>query len=257
MLGEAKPAAFHSVMAPGLLRAVMAFVAILASPSAHADPLQPDFSQEVWAGADVASHVWLTYTGVTVAPYGGIFADGLRIRTAAGYGEYRYSGERDAQPRSFAAQTVFTDVLVGYLKRLGPLTAKAFVGAAAIEHDIKPNDPENPVRGLAYGPKAVGELWLNMGQSAWSSLDLSWTSAHQTYAGRVRTGYHVLQGVSLGVEARVDGNELDKDTRGGLFVRYDWTGGEVSLAGGVAGRFLENATDVTDPYATFNWLMQY
>ncbi len=58
-------------------------------------------------------------------------------------------------------------------------------------------------------------------------------------------------------EARVDGNELDKDARGGLFVRYDWKGGEVSLAGGVSGRFFENASDMTDPYATLNWLMQY
>ncbi len=257
MLGEAKPAAFHSAMALGILRAVTAVMLILASPSARADPQQLRFSQEIWAGADTASHVWLVYTGATIAPYGGIFTDGLRLRAAAGYGEYSYSGERDAQLRSFAARTVFTDVLVGYLKRLGPLTAKAFVGATAIEHDISPNDPENPVSGLAYGPKAVGELWLNMGANAWSSVDANWTSAHQTYAGRVRTGYRILEGVSLGAEARVDGNALDKDMRGGLFVRYEWVGGEVSLAGGVAGRFLENATDMTDPYVTLNWLMQY
>jgi len=71
---------------------------------------------------------------------------------------------------------------------LGPLTAKGFVGIAAIEHDVRPHDPQNPVQGRAYGPKAVVELWLNMGEGAWSSLDASWTSAHETYADRVRTG---------------------------------------------------------------------
>jgi Cellulose biosynthesis protein BcsS len=143
------------------------------------------------------------------------------------------------------------------LKRLGPLTAKAFIGASAIEHDVRPLDPENPVQGVAYGPKAVVEPWLNMGSAAWSSLDVNWTSAHQTYAGRARAGYRLFDDVSVGAEARIDGNELDKDARGGLFVRYAWTGGEVSLAGGVSGRFLEDARDMTDPYATLTWLVQY
>ena len=96
-----------------------------------------------------------------------------------------------------------------------------------------------------------------MGSSAWSSLDASWTSAHDTFAGRVRSGYMVFQDVSLGVEARINGNALDKDARGGLFVRYAWTGGEVSLAGGLAGRFFDDARDMRDPYATVNWLLQY
>ena len=47
---------------------------------------------------------------------------------------------------SFNADTALAEASVGYLKRLGPLTAKAFVGAAAIEHDIEPVDPEKPVQ---------------------------------------------------------------------------------------------------------------
>jgi hypothetical protein len=42
-----------------------------------------------------------------------------------------------------------------------------------------------------------------------------------------------------------------------LFVRYAWEGGEISLAGGVSGRFFEDAQDMTDPYATMTWLVQY
>lgn len=195
--------------------AVSALLALI-PPCARADPLQPYFAHEVWAGVDAASHVWLAYTGVTLAPYSDMFSDGLRLRTAAGCGGYTYSGVRAGQMRSFEAETIFTDALVGYLKRLGPLTAKAFVGAAAIEHRIHPLDLQNPVRGLDYGPKAVAELWLNLGASAWSSLDLSWTSAHQTYAGRVRAGYCVFDTVTFGAEGRVDGNALDKDARAGL-----------------------------------------
>ena len=44
---------------------------------------------------------------------------------------------------AFTAETAFGEALVGYLKRLGPLTAKAFVGVAAIEH-------ERTVHGAAF-----------------------------------------------------------------------------------------------------------
>jgi hypothetical protein len=96
-----------------------------------------------------------------------------------------------------------------------------------------------------------------MEDSAWSSLDATWTSAHETYAGRFRSGYRLFDDVSVGLEARVDGNELDKEAPRGMFVRYAWHGGEISLAGGVAGRFFEDANNMHDPYATLYWLMQY
>ena len=146
-----------------------------------------------------------------------------------------------ASSSSFTAETAFAEALVGYLKRFGPLTAKAFVGVAAIEHDITPLDPENPVQGQEFGPKLAAEFWLNMGTSAWSSLDLSWTSAHQTSAARMRTGYRVFGDVSLGLEGGLNANDLGEDARAGLFARYAWNGGEFSLAGGFSGRFLEEA----------------
>jgi Cellulose biosynthesis protein BcsS len=256
MLGETTTAALVRSVAP--CRAAAATAILLFSFTfAHADPDDTPAWREVWAGADVTSHVWLVYSGVTIAPYSDMFSDGLRLRSAAGYGGYTYTGNRGTQVQGFKANTQFADFLVGYLKRLGPLTAKAFVGVSSIRHDVRPYDAANPVQGLAIGPKGVAELWLNMGSDAWSSLDASWTSAHQTYSGRLRSGYRIVGDLSLGAEARIDGNALDRDARGGLFVRYAWTGGEVSLAGGVSGRFLEDARDVRDGYATANWLMQY
>lgn len=132
-----------------------------------------------------------------------MFDDGLRLRFAGGYGGdthegYRHAGHK-AELASFKGRMTFADILVGYLKRFGPLTSKGFVGASAIRHDITPLDPSNPLQGLDYGPKVVLELWLNMGSDAWSSVDLNWTSAHQTYASRVRTGYRVLDEVSVGL----------------------------------------------------------
>jgi hypothetical protein len=241
--------------------AAAAYAAILvilqASTPAVADP-QPSYGwREIWAGADASSHTWLIYSGATVAPYSDIFSNGLRLRIAGGYGGYSYTGERRGQLQSFEAETAYAEALVGYLQRFGPLTAKAFVGLAAIEHDVTPLDPENSVQGQELGPKVVTEFWVNIGSSGWSSLDLSWTSAHQTAAARTRAGYRVLGDLSLGVEAGLNSNDLGEDARGGLFARYAWNGGEFSLAGGFAGRFLEDAQSLEDPYATVNWLTQF
>ena len=278
MLGEATKAALSSAVAYQVMVAMVAFFLLMPLRAYAEDPPiqvyaeDPPLSvyaedpapygwREVWAGADVSSNVWLLYSGLTVAPYCHMFDDGLRLRIASGYGGYSYEGFRreglTAKLTSFNARTAFTDVLIGYLKRFGPLTAKGFLGTSLIGHQVVPLDTTNLVQGIDYGPKVVVELWLNMGSDAWQSFDLNWTSAHHTYAGRVRNGYRVLDELSVGVEARIDGNALDKDARGGAFVRYEWQGGEVTIAGGVAGQFFRDAKSMTSPYATATWLIQY
>jgi hypothetical protein len=251
------PALPPNIKSPAVATTVAIMSPLFLSAAATADPATPPGWREIWSGADVSGHVWLLYSGATVAPYSNIFDDGLRLRVAGGYGGYTYAGERRSQLVSFTAETAFAEALVGYLKRFGPLTAKAFVGVAAIEHDIAPLDPENPVQGQAFGPKLAAEFWLNMGTSAWSSIDLSWTSAHQTSAARMRTAYRVYGDISLGLEGGLNANDLGEDVRAGLFGRYAWNGGEVSLAAGFAGRFLEEAQSLQDPYATVNLLTQF
>jgi hypothetical protein len=239
----------------------------------------------VWAGADISTDVWLLYSGVTVAPQSHIHGDGVRFRAVAGYGQYRYS---DTIPSGagvraeFHAETHFADLLAGYQARFGELTAKAFAGLSVVGHDIEPLDSETVVVGSESGVKGIVELWLNMGPSAWGSLDLAWSSAHDTRSVRLRAGYRVLPTVSLGLEAglnvdaqgecRMEGGgggcratydsrdaaSLLDYGRAGLFTRYEWAGGEASLsAGALGGSFQgEGASDV-DPYVTFTWITQF
>jgi len=237
--------------------ALVAPLLALSPSQAKADPETEYGWREVWSGADATSSVWLLYSGATVAPYGHIFADGLRLRVAGGYGRYSYVGDRRGQIYSFDAETGYGEALVGYLKRFGPVTAKAFIGIAAIEHDVSPFDPDNPVQGQEIGPKLVTEFWLNIGDSGWSSVDLSWTSAHATAAARMRTGYRIFGDTSLGLEAGVNSNDLGEDARAGIFARYAWNGGEISVSSGFSGRFLDEAQSLRDPYATANWLTQF
>jgi len=261
---------------------------MMTAEAVRADPDPPAMGREVWAGADVSSNVWLVYSGVTFAPWGGIHDEGVRFRSAGGYGEYEYDGSIDVggvvSPAHFQAQTYFADLLIGYLKRFGELTAKAFVGASIISHHISPLDPETVAIGEEVGVKGVIELWLNIGERGWGSLDLSWSSAHDTRTARARLGYRVWPKLSLGLEAglNVDSqgacrmNALAGSTcqslpgdpiaetdlldygRAGAFARYEWGVSEASLSAGVLGdSFSSNGDIELAPYVTVNWLTQF
>ena len=249
---------------------------------ASADPVDRPMWREVWAGADVSSNVWLIYSGATVAPFGGIHDNGLRLRAVTGYGQYSYFGAAPAN-QTFAASTAFGEVLAGYLYRYNSLTMKAFAGVSFIDHDIAPFDAENVSIGGDAGIKGVLEFWYNSDPKAWSSLDLSYTTAHDTASVRMRSGYRLWPQLSLGVEGgiNIDGqaqcklraptqkgcqlNANDGDVksifdfgRTGLFARYEWTGGEVSVSAGGLGQLMQDdGTFKLDPYVTANWILQF
>lgn len=268
---------------------LIAAAAALAPLPATADQ-KPESGRQAWVGADVASNVWLLYSGVTLAPWSGIHDPGLRFRAAGGYGGYSYDRDADVTPdprrrpraTHLTAQTYFADILVGYLARYGELTAKGFVGAAIISHEISPKDEETVAIGEEVGIKGVVELWLNMGERGWGSLDLSWTSAHNTRTARTRLGYRVWPKLSLGLEGGLnldsqgecrmqgpgvsgclrdptdDGRaELLDYARAGVFARYEWGTGEASLGVGVLGDSLGDDGTELSPYATVNWLTQF
>lgn len=249
--------------------------------SVFAEDLRPYWS-ETFTGADVSRDVWLLYSGVTLAPTGDIYGDGVRLRASGGYGEYSYQGHRAGDPkntqRRFEGTISYVEVLVGYQKRIGELTAKAFAGIAAIDHVVSPGDPIALggllTQGMEYGVKGALELWLNLGSDAWTSLDASWTNAHQTYASRWRLGYRLLPTMSLGLEAAINGNALSgqrvlddgsqretlhPQSRAGLFARYEWNSGEISISGGIANSAYDfGRTDGFDEfYGTVNWLMRF
>ncbi len=248
-----------------------------AAPPADADPWPAEVVvgdgnaapwQEYSVGGDATRRSWLVYSSATLSPFGDLWSDGVRVRVSGAFGRYDYVGGRGKLPvdTQFKGEVSVIDGLVGYMLRLGPLTAKAFAGVSAVSHDISPEDPLAS-SGRKIGGKGVLELWLDLGDIAWSSLDMSFTNAHQTYAVRARDGLRVTRELSLGLESglngsagfRADGRRtgwLDpthRDVRLGGFVRYDWSGGEASISGGLS-------TDLgqrRDPYGTANFMLRY
>ena len=159
--------------------------------------------------------------------------------------------------KRFNVEHSYVDALIGYHKRFGELTAKAFVGVSSITHRFDVNDPDNEVAGDDFGVKGVIELWLDLGPNAWTSLDLAYTTAHETGSARWRAGWRMLPTVSLGPEVRYDINAEDEAGRVGAFVRYEWFGGEISAAGGAAGTITGDQSQDLAPYGTMNLLLQF
>lgn len=224
--------------------------------------------REIWTGADATAHGWLTYAGTTVSVFGDVWCPGVKLRAVAGYGQYRYAGARDATGATvpFHGQIAFADILLGWLWRFGPLTAKTFAGASLIEHAIAPLDPLAS-NGLKIGPKGSLELWLDVSSTIWTSLDVAYTTAHDTYSVHTRAGYRLWPRASIGLEGVLNGSAghdrhdretgmLDpshRDIRFGGFLRYEWDGGEVSASGGLSTDLLNRQ----DAYMTLNVIKQF
>lgn len=267
-----------------LAAALALFAGALTATAAHAtdpatrDATPPPFHREVWSGADVSHNSWLVYSGLTLAPWSGIHDDGVRFRFAGGYGKYDWKGSKpvkNGERIRGSGVTSSGDMLVGYLLRLGPLTAKAFAGISYSSHTVtelyqplgEPLSPgEEPFNGAEFGAKAAIELWLDLNSTSWSSLDLGWTNAHDTYAARLRLGWRALPTVSFGGEAILNGDSRYKvgrllddpdlnevNRRVGGFARYEWFGGEVSVAGGLS----YVGALAPKPYVTANWITQF
>lgn len=281
--GGGKPwcfAAFASELIAAMLSLIFSSQAYGQTISQPADETPSDYGwREAWTGVDAAHDQWLLYSGLTVAPLSrDIYSDGWRVRVGGGYGQYSYDGltprpacgdatkndactENDRKAQRYKVNHTYAEVLIGYYLRLGALTAKAFAGASMSNERHVIEDPANRDDGTEYGAKGVLEFWLNMSDDTWTSLDLSYATARNESSSRWRTGWRIQPHVSIGPELRYDRNvetgDGDWNGRAGAFVRYDWTGGEVSLAGGVSSRVDRwDAVDVS-PYGTLNVLFQF
>lgn len=216
------------------------------------------FDSETWVGAEAFRRAWSLYTGVTVAPSGAILEDGLRLRlrAVAGQGQYRTTG-------GGTGVSPFADALVGYQMHAGPLTLKTFGGLTALAEIESRQDLAQVWSRTRLGPKAALEAWWTLGERAWISLDLSWGEPRQVTYGRVRTALRAAPNISTGLEGIILGTASASALRGGPFVRYEWSGGEVSVSGGIATDgapgWAGTRTLQRDPggYLTLVWLRRF
>lgn len=215
--------------------------------------------RELWVGGEAFGHVWSLYTGSTYAPFGNLRQDGFRLRAITAYSRYKYNGLRydaakgDAVAVDFTGTSKTSDLFVGYQAGFGATTVKAFAGWEIAAHVILPFDPETMVQGRSSGPKGALEIWTNIGDHAWLSLDLSYAKAFGAYSSRLRAGWRATDTISIGPEGSLIGHDESRLTRIGGFLRYDNGVDELSAAVG----WSQSSGDEANAYVTAQWLRRF
>ena len=242
---------------------------VSATPLAAQETEGPKYGwREVWTGGDAMRDVWLLYTGITLAPWSAhVYDPGWRLRVQSGYGQYDYTLQENGAASVYRGSINYIDALAGYHWRTGALTAKIFAGVSFIDHAVRPGASRGRVVGLEWGPKAAAELWLDIAPGQWTSLNVNFTTAHNTASARWRYGIALMEGFSLGPELRLDtnaglfegyGDLFDEyEGRAGLFAVYRWDTYEVTVAGGIAAYIKDTSGEEITPYATVNFLTQF
>lgn len=222
------------------------------------------FYYEAWAGGDGDGASLSIYGGSTMALNDDIRADGFRLRAAAGYGLYTYSRsftvDNHRAWQEFRGTMTASDVLLGYQRAFGPWIIKVFAGGTQETHAVVAHGPvglavdnRNAVQGSRFGFKGAVETWLNIDNKAFLQTDLSWSQPFEAYGGRLRLGWRINPAFSTGIEASVHGNANHDAGRAGGFLRFEWTGGEISASIGAAG----NSHDITGAYASAGVMLRF
>lgn len=212
--------------------------------------------------------VWLLYTGITLAPWSEhVYDPGWRLRLQSGYGQYDYTLQENGADRVYRGSVSYVDALAGYHWKSGNLTAKIFAGVSFIDHAVREDASRGRVVGPDWGPKVAAELWLDVAAGQWTSLNVNFTTAHDTVSARWRYGWSPINGFSAGPELRIDSNAglfenygdlfEEYEGRAGVFAAYAWEGYEVTVAGGVAAYMKGTSGTEVTPYATINLLTQF
>ena len=194
---------------------------------------------ETSAGAEFTAKNISLYSSMIASVSGDVRADGARLRAGGGYGWYAYNGKRwtgaTQDTITFDGRQSWAELLIGYQITLGPWIVKAYAGGIQERNAVNPFDADNPQQGGGVGGKVLIETWLRMGEVAFLQTDASWSGVFDAYSARTRLGYRITPALSAGLDAAISGMSVYGAGRGGLFVRYEWTGGEASIASGAAG----------------------
>jgi len=213
-----------------------------AQAAGGAPPDQAVPRHEIFSGVSLTSNSIFGYAGAVWAFGGSVDAPGPRVKALTGVGGYDYSGSLPdvAGAVNFDGDVALARILGGYQWRRGEWTIKAYAGASFETHDLSPDDPANSVNGNRFGIMGQLELWRNLGEAGWLSLDASYANVFGSYGTQLRLGRRLRKRISAGVEAGAQGNRDYDSGRAGGFLRYHLGGSELTASGGLSGEYYSN-----------------
>jgi hypothetical protein len=191
--------------------------AVMAQDAPFPSQATPDFTTglgspdadkhlEAYSGLDIASHGWIFGWGeVTAAPFTNTDTSGLRVRLYGEAGQYKYQSET-FEGMTNRAMWYRGDALVGYAFVQEHFEAQLYLGASVIHSALSNPDPENPTQGTKVGPVVAGEFEWTYNRTLISGA-ASYTTAFNTYETKLKLGWEVANGIFVGPETGIIGDQ--------------------------------------------------
>ena len=198
-----------------------------------------------WAGDDDVAHAILfsgrdfwrngafAYGGMLYAP-DGLDQDGLLFKLLLSGGLYRYNAGSLGGEEVIGAEWL-VQVLPGFRFTRGHFEAKIFLGPEYEYHRLWPDDPQNSLRGRAFGLRWAVDLWDEPTDATMLAGDFSLSTVGPNYSARGAVGWRILDQFYAGPETQVYGGDGYAQWRLGVHITSFKTGDtEWSAAGGWA-----------------------
>jgi hypothetical protein len=164
-------------------------------------------------GVDVAKDIWVVYSGGVMALNGDLTRDGVVARAFGYYADYSFdqSGtETDGTDRAL-------DVMLGYQKYFGTVSAIGYIGMEVRDIDNTPSDPTSKLEGTQTGFKVATEIETEDEDSPfYGSVDASYSTAFNSWYAQLRAGPNMKR-IKFGPEGALFSDEGELTTRVGAF----------------------------------------
>ncbi|WP_019906624.1 cellulose biosynthesis protein BcsS [Methylobacterium sp. 77] len=198
-----------------------------------AEPVVRDdaWTTAVDASASVTSNssAFGSLTG-TFATEGTLLQSGPRIRVEAVAGTYSYPGQGVAQRVTGYQEEAALSAGYEWIWRDAALAG--FVGFNVRSNQLSILDPDNPVVGTGVGAKFGANFYARPTENTMVSAYGSYSTQFNAYYTRFRVGYMVADGVYVGPEAMVLGDNFFSQYRIGAHVS-GFSIGPIKMAVGV------------------------
>jgi opacity protein-like surface antigen len=164
-------------------------------------------------GVDVAKDIWAIYSGGVMALNGDLTRDGFVARSFGYYADYSF----DQSGTSFDGTDRALDVMLGYQKYFGTVSAVGYIGMEVRDIDNSPSDPSSSLEGTQTGFKVATEIETEDENSPfYGSLDASYSTAFNSWYAQLRAGPNFKR-IKVGPEGTLYSDEGEVTTRVGAF----------------------------------------
>lgn len=171
-----------------------------------------------FSGFDVSEDAHSFYSGTLIALNGDFSRDGLIFRAIGVSSDYEYrevsvpGGKVDGDDRAI-------DVMLGYQKTIGVITATAYVGFEYRDIELSPADPANDIQGDEAGFKVALDAQTSDEIPLFLSFSGAYSTAFDSYYALGRLGYNMTR-VVVGAEGLLGGIDGEEYQRLGGFITY-------------------------------------